>query len=711
MKVSHLWMMTALLGISATLAGCGVVTESVAPTAHAPSSPPSTQTTTAPQTKTTTQTQGSANTQTSTTTKSQSQSTQKTVSHPTAATTGTAAVTITQPLSVTAATVAKEWPKANAIGGSPGAHMTTTVQSQVQGTASQTLNTVRFVNASVGWIGGNGVIAHTTDGGQFFTMQYHGKLNIQSLDAVNTADVFALGLGNANTNTKQLIASSDGGEIWHTITTPGSVHRVDFLSASVGYVIVGNGQKGTTKLYRTTDGGSYFTPITVPGAPMEMGFATLADGWVYTFSGALYHTTDGGSTWHQVLNHLPSSFDFAQLRVINANTAWFLIAGQGGMSQQSYSVFRTTNGTTWKPVLGVSTAGAGPAPGGATHAPQGPGSDPGPMAATGASSAVVVGECNACGMGTVSVETTSNGGQNWTKPRAITGVQGLPTFHSLSFPTATDGWLVDGSYSGPSTLLHTTDGGQMWQPVYLSGTVTPTLGFSFLTAQQGYGLGLPGDAGAVLVTTDGGESWHTMGNLPRQLEARYAGNVSSSSISFPTATDGYAIGSNGVVYHTTNGGRSFTQVNLPAIPGGYDTVYFANQNVGFAMSEFYPNRTEVTTDGGRHWTLSNARSLADAQDALAQENLAPTLHTLIGAESANWVGAHDNVAWLVGQNGQSIFVTQDGGAQWTNENFTTSQWPFPIAMQFVNANNGWMLSADGSLLRTQDGGKKWMTIG
>lgn len=687
MKALRMWTITVLLGLSAILAGCGVSSS---------------------------QALAKNNTDVGTHVQGKSPITKQagTTTHGVKSLNETTINDLGPSPSVTAAEVVSQWKQANVAGGSPGAHMTPTVSASVHHAVNGAqLNTVTFVNATDGWVGGQGVLWHTTDGGAHFSVQYRGLQSIQSIDALNPSDVFAIGSSLHGTATRKIMSTINGGATWHYISVPGSVHRVDFLTAKIGYAIVGNANIGNTRLLRTEDGGQHWTIVHVPSAALEIGFAGPNNGWMYSYAGVLYHTTNSGMTWTTAIADLPSGFDFAQIRVVNSSNVWFLVAGMGGMSQQSYTVFHSTNGNSFTPVLALSTAGAGPAPGGVKHVPVGPGFDPGPMAAIGSSSAVVFGECPACGMGTVSMEATSDGGAHWTKSHTITGVQGIPTFHSLSFPSATDGWLVDGGFAGPSTLLHTTDGGQTWRPVYVTGHATPTEGISFVDATLGYGLGLPGDSGAVLITANSGHTWTQVGNLPLQLQGRDYGNVSPSPISFPTPTDGFVADSDGQVYHTQNGGKSFAQVDLPQVMGGYDTVYFANKNIGFAMSQFYPNRTEVTTDGGVQWKMFSAINLATAQDALAQQNVAPTLHTLIDAEAGNWVGSFGDIAWILGQNGQSYFQTTDGGREWTNYNFAPSQWPSPATMQFVNAKDGWMLSMNDALLHTTDGGKIWKVIG
>ena len=243
------------------------------------------------------------------------------------------------------------------------------------------------------------------------------------------------------------------------------------------------------------------------------------------------------------------------------------------MSQSSYSVFHTTNGSVWKPVLGVSTAGAGLAPGGAASAPRGPGSSPGALAVVSDETAYMSGGCEACGNGTVQVYRTGNGGHSWSHGAVIFGGGMSVGYWSMSFPTANDGWLVT-----QSALLHSTDGGRTWREDFPASSLTP-VNASLVTSTIGYGVGVVGDAKAVVKTTNGGDSWHSIGSLPGQptgLEDWNAG----ASVAFSTVSVGFATLYDRL-YRTTDAGRHWEPVTLPGKNGLFlDAVKFLSPRVG-----------------------------------------------------------------------------------------------------------------------------------
>ena len=608
--------------------------------------------------------------------------------------------------------------QANSSYDNTGAHVSAFIHGVVQQTSeNRQFNAVTFANPNTGWIGGKGLILGTTDGGQHFYTEYQGSVDVKGLDALNGSNVWAWGIPSNEEglstppNHGALLASNNGGSNWRVINLPsqGIVETVDFVSPTVGFIVVGTNWTGAGQLYVTSDGGRHWTLRGVPARVTAMGFATASDGWIYAENGIVYHTTDGGQHWTQSLSNLPSQIGQGSLQVTGTNSAWLMVYGQAGMSQQSYSVFHTTNGTTWRPVMAVSTAGAGPAPGGAQGAPKGPGSSPGAMAAVNSNSAVVAGTCRACGFGTTSIAATADGGQSWSGTGPIPGAIGLVVPQGMAFPTPSDGWLLDGS-AGASVLLHSTDGGQSWHEVLPTTSPYPLQGVSFVSPNVGYGLGVVGDLNKVLKTTDGGQHWSPVGTLPVQNPMTYMGNSSFSTITFATATAGFAVGTDGHIYQTSNGGQTWNQVNLQYGQYGYDAVYFVSRDTGIAVSTFNPQQDQITTDGGKHWTQSNAADTADAVTAVSNSQLKATLHTMVTAESAEWVGVLGNIAWVPAQNGRGFYITKNNGLNWMNYDYGANGWPGATTMQFVNGQDGWLIEPSGLLLRTQNGGQSWTPL-
>lgn len=570
------------------------------------------------------------------------------------------------------------------------------------------MKAVVFVSPSTGYLAGQGIILKTTNGGQVFQPVFRGNVDVSGLSVLrgNAKMIVAWGKD-------KVLMSSDAGLTWHTQTLPvtsGTVQQVELATASEGFAIVGDGYN-TGGLWRTTDGGTHWQRLTTPSQSLSsVSFGTANVGWLGAEDGNIYETSDGGNNWTRVFHPNVQYPGRPQVHAVSAQSCWAMIVGQSGMSQTSYSVFRTKDGVHWTPVLGVSTAGAGPAPDNATHAPKGPGMAPGPMVVLNSDQAVVTGVCRACGMGSVQVSATQTGGSTWTTYPTIQN--GMGPAISMSFVSLDDGWILESTYSSGTFLLHTADGGAHWAEVYPMVRPHPVGGLSFLNANVGYGLGVVGDANVVVKTTDGGQSWGPVGSLPVKTTGQQVmGDM--VPIYFVSESRGYALGSDGNVYETRDGGRTWRESNLLLHKDPFALLTFLD-NGQIGMATTYNSEAEVTVDGGSTWHRVElaANSSGNAQAGvylagLAKIPLASTLKTMVGAETPGWLGMRDgHMAWMPAQNGRGYFITTNGGAKWQNVDFGP-QYAQASALDFVNQADGWMITLSGALLRTTNGGQTW----
>ncbi len=141
---------------------------------------------------------------------------------------------------------------------------------------------------------------------------------------------------------------------------------------------------------------------------------------------------------------------------------------------------------------------------------------------------------------------TTNAGVNWTK-QYLLGVTGSSKgVYSADMVSATHGSLVNWD----PDPYHTTDGGTTWILDTLSAApgsylydikmLTPTLGFAV------------GSSGRVYKTTNG-TFWDTL-SVPTRSYTNYGIDMISPSA-------GYIVGSSGTVFGTTDGGATWTQAN------------------------------------------------------------------------------------------------------------------------------------------------------
>jgi photosystem II stability/assembly factor-like uncharacterized protein len=152
-------------------------------------------------------------------------------------------------------------------------------------------------------------------------------------------------------------------------------------------------------------------------------------------------------------------------------------------------------------------------------------------------------------------------------------------------------------------ILNTTNGGTTWSP-QVSGTGQNLESVSFVNAFDGWAVG---KRGIILNTSNGGTTWtrQTSGTT-NELDG----------VAFADPLNGYAVGQNGVILATTNGGTtwiaqtSHTSQNLESV----STIFTGTVGIGTEVPNDYADAIAVgkngvirmTQDGGATWTISNS---------------------------------------------------------------------------------------------------------
>jgi photosystem II stability/assembly factor-like uncharacterized protein len=280
----------------------------------------------------------------------------------------------------------------------------------------------------------------------------------------------------------------------------------------------------------------------------------------------------------------------------------------------------------------------------------------------------------------------------------------------MSFVSLNQGWVLDNSAGGPGSLLQTLDGGRTWKEVYPMTHPHPVNGVSFVNANVGYGVGVPGNASAILKSDNGGSTWNQIGVLPGNAPNNHI--ASTSPIVFLTEQHGYAANSKGMIYETKDGGKTWALVKIPNLNanGQISLMFMSGTQDGVVFDGLH---IEATRNGGRSWYEVNLAPSwygfgpPDRYPAVAGLYLArlahlPMAHML--SVMVGWKGLHSwiglggpQIAWFVGAKNGS-FLTTDGGAKWSDIHGISNA-------DFVNAKDGWAMQ--GGLLRTTDGGLTW----
>jgi len=154
-----------------------------------------------------------------------------------------------------------------------------------------------------------------------------------------------------------------------------------------------------------------------------------------------------------------------------------------------------------------------------------------------------------------------------------------------------------------------------------------------------------------------------------------------NSVDFIDVNNGYAVGVNGIILKTTNGGLTWTTSPSGTILN-LNSVDFIDVNNGIIVGD--SGTILKTLDGGLTWTPS---------PAVTGDNLV----------SVDFVDA--NTAFAVGFTG-TILKTLDGGLTWTPSPSGTSSLQ---SVDFIDVNNGIIVGPGGTTLHTTNGGLTWTT--
>ncbi len=187
-------------------------------------------------------------------------------------------------------------------------------------------------------------------------------------------------------------------------------------------------------------------------------------------------------------------------------------------------------------------------------------------------------------------------------------------------------------------------------------------------------------AGAFVRTASGHWLWENP--LPQ-------GNT-LNDVCFPSATAGWAVGDNGTVLSTTDGGISWSTTDCGA--NDLEAVCFADAQHGWIGGD--GGTLMFTADGGATWTAQDVGSMDVSDIAVAG------------------TGAWNSVSVVaVGASGK-IYRTTDGGATWVARASGTNN--YLAAVAFGSAEVGWAVgNPDGlapytaTILKTTNGGATW----
>ena len=490
------------------------------------------------------------------------------------------------------------------------------------------LSQVDFVDATTGFLFGGGVatsdLYRTTNAGRDWILV---KKNVFLGQSVGIFQFIDASTGYASTAASQgaLLKTTDGGLTWSlpgsSTTIPqnpacglppnpraGGPIPIKMVSPTTGWAF---------GALRTTDGGTNWLDVAPASVPYRSSgyaefFLDANHAWVAEGAGSstacadhivTFATADGGQTWRkaapipvtvdprEVLWRLPTSFTSPSvhtgpyLSFVDAQHGWLLVVSGGIMSGHDGPLYRTMDGGMhWKLVTNdPSSVAACPNQGGGL----------GPI-----------------GAGGISFATASTGFMQG--PHCEVGYTGVggpnATYDPSKAPDQTPQQLV------------THDGGVTWRVQRLAAA--QCCGVSLpVFFDQSHGMIFNGSANALLVTSDGGDTW-SLRTMP------------VDAVSFINPNEGWGIATDwqsrsyARLFHTGDGGKTWTIVNArvaPADPPGGSayieggvlaatSLSFVDGRNGFWATgsntnggHAQPGKLYKTTDGGHTWVAVQAR--------------------------------------------------------------------------------------------------------
>jgi photosystem II stability/assembly factor-like uncharacterized protein len=482
---------------------------------------------------------------------------------------------------------------------------------------------------------GLGEIYKTLDGGQNWVMVYNiPNRSLRDIHFPNDSIGYAVGYPSFVAKT------SDYGNTWQDISSTGilsgNLATVYFLNSDTGFVGRTN---STNAMYKTNDGGLTWSQVFGYSGQGCYTIKFLNDtlGYAGAYNSRIYRTVNGGATWAQQTTFQTSeeitSIDFADLI--------------HGVAITTSYVYRTSDGITWSsPFLG------GPNFISAAFAPSGN---------------LVLGDSYG------GLRKASNFGTTYTNSNSQSGLQ---TFKRIKFADTQNGWVAGEG----NNFLKTSNGGTSWTIMNPSYYVDYVNDMAVLTPNKV--IIVAGDInnnGSKVITTINGGTTFT--------EQILSASNSLNSVSFPSATNGYIVGNNGVAFKTSNGGTSYTAMNT-GFTNNITKVFFVTNQLGFAVNEY--GEIRKTIDSGNTWSLLNGSGMGTTKQIYFTDIV---------------------TGYTVNENG-AVFRTTDGGLSFNPAGQTCLQTPFD--MQFINDSTGFVVgsfvNASCDVSYTTDYGQTWNSM-
>jgi photosystem II stability/assembly factor-like uncharacterized protein len=408
----------------------------------------------------------------------------------------------------------------------------------------------------------------------------------------------------------------------------------------------------------------------------DMYFSNPLNGFMAVNAGIVGRTTDGGNTWVPI--ETPTYQNLTCLGASSATNIW--CGGQKGTLLKS-----TDGGFRWQTVNLNDT-----------------------LTTLTSVSFPVTDTGFACGGSYIF--RTLNGGTSWTRQSFSPAPWQANAFSYLKFFSRDTGY----AYS-TGKLLKTVDGGTNWSVTAMNGFYM----VRFATKQIGYGVGRQGNNDTYFKTIDGGTTWQQLATV-LNYNPQITGMHVMDSLHVYILNNGTGQG-NTRLYYTSNGGQSWQNNNYIPEMHWSSTVFFTSATIGH-VSDIWGS-CRKTYDRGNNWATPSNDYYGSGADAIAAAN---TTHLWAVSSALQKRSTNGGSSWTPGAvTAYDIvkmqFKSTTTGYALTDNNYlkkTTNagqNWNYNSAagtirdFAFYSPNFG-MVSRNGAIARTYDGGTNWITV-
>jgi len=253
-------------------------------------------------------------------------------------------------------------------------------------------------------------------------------------------------------------------------------------------------------------------------------------------------------------------------------------------------------------------------------------------------------------------------------------------------------WVAGDSAS----ILKTSDTGNTWVKVSIPG-ISKMTSFSSISIISSDNIWISGSPGIIINSTDGGNNWTIFDT------AFFSGDM-FQGIHAVNGDIIYAVGSRiskskggeqGTIVRTINAGQSWEHITPP-------DNYNRNEWIGVCASD--PDNVVVhgghshythTTDGGLSWHNDSIIGTGGTGGA--------DINDLKMLDKNTWWGAFDY---------DGIYITNDGGANWTNQASVPPFGMWLLGIDYFDRDNALIVGSEttgafGKIIRTSNGGSTW----